>query len=357
VIDFTMVSREVRSIISRRRELLTFLGTVFAAMGIFLQNVMQGGLPPTLGSLKEHLFAVYAFMLMAPSLIIALRLARLNAGMTLNGVLYARLMEEQTYTRRGTPEGRKRAARVNVFGVSFLMFLLSDLIAGFSAALLALALGTGPWVAAGVGAAVVALMFALYLRYHFRAASFAQSKAASETCAPFDRNEWEAHAAGSMSDGNHDMITIVALVGLIVFSGFEGLSGLGNVSNLEQPDLEANQVVDYGPAAYGFLMTVTAFFGLVTYLRLRVAISTRALELDPTDNPYRPLRLTDSLLGYMLVAFLFAVSLHVLLASLWLRDGRHWPVLLAVDAAAFALAVLAEQVTLVVAGRRRKKAS
>ena len=45
--------------------------------------------------MRGHAFAVYAFLLMVPSLILALRLARLNGGMTLNGILYQRLMEEQ----------------------------------------------------------------------------------------------------------------------------------------------------------------------------------------------------------------------------------------------------------------------
>jgi hypothetical protein len=91
---------------------------------------------------------------------------------------------------------------------------------------------------------------------------------------------------------------------------------------------------------------------MVTYLRLRLAVGNRSLELDPSDRPFRPLRLTDSLLGYMLLAFLFAVSLHLLLAAEFFRDETHWPLLLGIDGAAFFLALLAEQLTLVLAVRK-----
>jgi hypothetical protein len=349
MIDFTAVSREIRSVLSRRRELLTFLGSVFAALGIFLQNLLGGSLPPSLKSLERHTFAAYALLLMVPSLLLALRLAKLNAGMTLNGVLYARLMQEQTFTDRAGPEAPRRAAGVNVFGVSFLMFLLSDLLAGFAAALLDLALpGTPAASAPVVGAAVVVGGLLMYLHFHRQAATYALARIGSDPCGPFERERWEEHVADSLRDANHDMITILALVGLIVFSAFEGLTGLGRATG--QTDLPSQDVQDYGPLAYGLLMTVTCFMGLVTYIRLRVAVGTRSLQLDPNDRPFRPLRLTDSLLGYLLLAFLFVVSLHFLLYPY--VAGRP---LLVVDAATFAVAVLAEQASLVIAGRAYQK--
>ena len=113
MIDFTAVSREIRSVLARRRELMTFLGSVFAALGIFLQNLLGGQLPEALKSLERHTFAAYALLLMVPSLLLALRLAKLNAGMTLNGILYARLMQEQSFTDRAGADAPLRAARVN----------------------------------------------------------------------------------------------------------------------------------------------------------------------------------------------------------------------------------------------------
>lgn len=344
MIDFTAVSREVRSLLSRRRELLTFLGSVFAALGIFLQNVLKGDLPDTLKPLEGRVFAVYGLLLFVLSLLLALRLARLSAGMTLNGVLYARLMQEQEFTTRAGPDALRRAARVNVFGVSFLMFVLADLLAGFAATLFALALHLQPpWLAPAVGGLVVSGGLILYLYSHRRAADFALAKTFTDPCGPFDRQEWEAHTAESLRDANHDMITLLALVGLIVFSAFEGISGLGRAT--ASTELPREIVQHYGPLAYGLLMTVTCLLALVVYIRLRLAIGVRSLQLDPTDRPFRPLKLTDSLLGYLLLAFLLVVSLHFLLYP-YLPEST----LLLVDGGALAAAVLAEQLTLVIAG-------
>ncbi len=357
MIDFTAVSREIRSVLARRRELLTFLGSVFAALGIFLQNLLGGSLPPSLKGLESRTFAAYALLLLVPSLLLALRLAKLNAGMTLNGILYSRLMQEQTFTDRAGPEAPRRAARVNVFGVSFLMFLLADLLAGFAAALLDLSLATtadaaAPTTAAAsapiVGAAVFVAGLLLYLHFHRQAAAYALGRIERDPCATFERERWEEHVADSLRDANQDMITVLALVGLIVFSAFEGLSSLGKATG--KTDLPSQEVQDYGPLAYGLLMTVTCFVGLVTYIRLRVAVGVRSLQIDPNDRPFRPLRLTDSLLGYLLLAFLFVVSLHFLLYP-YLGERR----LLIVDAATFVVVLIVEQTSLVVAGRAYQK--
>ncbi|HJT76860.1 MAG TPA: hypothetical protein VJ739_06620 [Gemmataceae bacterium] len=347
MLDYTNVSREVRSLVSRRRELLTFLGSVFAALGIFLQNVLQGTLPPVYHRMQQHAFAYYALLLLVPSVILSLRLARLNAGLTLNGILYQRLMQEQDFTRKGSAATMRRAARLNVFGVGFLMSLLADLLAGLAAALLVLALAREPWEAAAAGGAVVAVSLLLYLLFHYGAARLAWHKAATEPCTPFNREQWEEHVAGSRDDGNRDMIAILALAGLIVFSAFEGLSGLGR--HTEGLDLTSKQVDQFGPVVYGLLMAVTCLLSLVTYIRLRLAIGHRSLELDPTDRPFRPLKLTDSLLGYLLLAFLLVVSLHFLLYNV-LRDQHE--LLLLIDTAVFAGALALEQITIVIAGWR-----
>ncbi len=344
MIDFTTVSREFRSLVSRRRELLTFIASLFAAMGLFLQHVMQGNLPRSLKGIETHAFATYAILLMVPSLILSLRIAKLHGGMTLNGILYARLMQEQQFTGKGDP---RRAARHNWFGVSFLMFVLVDLIAGFSAIILALALSLEIWAALLFGAAVCLIWFLQYFRFHESAARFALAKIETDSCSPFDRNEWEAHVAGSLEDTNHDMITVLAFVGLIVFSVFESLSGLGQVKG--QLDLAPEDVQKFGPLGYGLLMLVTCLMGLVIYIRLRMAVGKFSLQLDPTDKPFRPFRLTDSLLGYLLLAFLFAVSIHVLVFP---QLGDKPLLLIGLDLAAFFAAVAGEQISVIIAGRR-----
>jgi hypothetical protein len=356
MLDFTSVTREIRSLIARRRELLTFLGTVFAAMGLFLQNVLQENMPEPYTKIKEHGFAYYAFLLMVPSLILALRLSRLQAGLTINGMMYQRLMQEPDFTRKAPPEAVRRAGRVNIFGVGFLMSFLTDLIAGFSAALLTLALGASKGLAleptlvlaAVIGAAVVVAWVGLYLWFHSRAVAFALRKTSAEQCLPFTRQQWEEHQAGSMEDANHDMIAVLALAGLIVFSAFAGLSGLGAVPDQQRPDVSMVYVKHFGPVVYGLFMAVTCLLSMVTYIRLRIAIGNRSLDLDATDRPFQPLRLTDSLLGYMLLSFLLVVSLHFMLYET--LHEQH-ALLLTIDAAAFLAALAVEQVTLVIAGR------
>ena len=349
MIDFTTVSREFRSLIVRRRELQTLLGSVFAGLGIFLQNALQGNLPPSLAAIERHVFAFYAILLMVPCLILSLRMARLHGGMVIQGVLYARLMQEKDFTRPVDPE---RATRHNFLGVSFLQFLLADALAAFSTMILGLALRLAPAAAMALGGAVGVAWLLLYLYFHHRAAVFALRKIATDECTPFDRDEWEGHVAASLEDANLGLNNDLAFVGLMVFSVFEVLSGLGHIETHGGVDLAPELIRRHGPYAYVVVMLVTCLTGLVAYIRVRVAIGNFSLQLDPTDQPFRPLRLTDSLLGYLLMAFLFVVALHLLLSmtvpALEARQG----LLLAIDGAVMLLAACAEQLTLVVMGRR-----
>ena len=278
MIEFQTVTKEFRSLVSRRRDLLIFLGSVFAVLGIFLQNTLAGSPPPPLAGIEEHLFRSYAVMLMVPSLILALRMARLHGGMVLNGMLHARLMQDQDFTTTGDPE---KAARHDLLGVSFLQFLLADFIAGFSAAVLSFTLTPRPALALAAGIGVFLGWLALYDRFHHAAVQFARRKIADESRAPFDRADWEAHVSASLADANHDLIADVGFVGLMVFSVFEVISGLGQIRTSHLPDLRGDDVRLFGPQAYTLLMLVTCAMGLITYLRLRVAIGKFSLDLDP----------------------------------------------------------------------------
>jgi hypothetical protein len=226
MIEFASVSREFRGLVGRRRDLQTLLGSVFAGMGIFLQNALQGGVPESLGMVRRHVFAFYAIMLMVPCVLLALRMARLHGGMVLNGVLFARLMQGQDFTAR---PGVDAAARHNFSGVSFLQFALMDLLAGFSTAVLMLALDLAPAVAVGLAAGAMVGGMALYFAFHRRAARFALARIAAEACGPVGRDEWEGHIRGSLEDANAGLNAEVAFAGLIVFSVFETLSGLGQI--------------------------------------------------------------------------------------------------------------------------------
>ena len=346
MIEYPTVTREIRSLISRRQELNTFLGSVFAAAGIFLQNVLGGNLPGSLADIERHLFAFYAVMLMVPSLILALRMARLHGGMVLNGVLCARLMQDQDFTAKGSVE---RAAAHNFVGVSFLQFLLADFIVAFSASVMALSLGAPVRVAPVAGAAVFLAWLGLYFRFHHRSVAFARRMIAAEPCAPVAQGDWEGHLSASLHDANHELIGIIGFVGLITFSVFEVMSGLGQFKTNNLPDLRAEHIRLYGPEVYTLLMFVTCLMGLMVYPRIRVAIGRFSLELDPDDRPFRPLVLTDSPLGYLLLAFFLAVSVHLMLIQL--APGLGTPAVLVIDAATMAVAVISEQATLVVSGR------
>jgi hypothetical protein len=350
MIEFPTVSREFRSLIGRRRELQTLLGSVFAGLGIFLQNTLKGDIPESLGTIRRHVFTYYAVLLMVPCLILALRMARLHGGLVLNGILISQLTQGRSFTR---PMDVKRSARHNYFGVSFLQFVLMDLMAGFSTTILGLALQAPMVYALTGGGLVMVAWMALYFRFHHRAARFALEKAATEPCEPFGRDEWEAHVSGSLEDANLGLNADVGFVGLIVFSVFETLSGLGQIKP-GPTDLAPALIRDYGPMAYVGLMMVTCLMAMVSYLRVRVAIGKFSLLLDPTDRPFRPFKLTDSLLGYLIIAFLFTVSLHLLLGLLVPALARREQALVMIDAAAMALCVAAEQLALVFAGRAHR---
>jgi hypothetical protein len=352
MIDFTTVSREFQSLVERRRELLMMLGSVFAGLGIFLQNGLRGNLPPALETIQTHLFAFVALILMVVSLVLSLRMARLHGGMVLNGVLFARLMQEQGFAPKGDPV---RASRHNYFGASFLQFVLVDLIAGFSTAVLALAVGASWPLAAGLGAGVFALWMAFYFRFHDRGVRFASAKIAAEPPGRFSREDWEAHTSESLKNTNNDLLNSLGFVGLILFSALETLSGLGE-RGLRGGDLRSEDVVEVGPFIYTTLMVVTCLFQAVIYIRLRIALGKFSLDLDPNDRPFRPFRLTDSFLGYLLLAFLLAVSVHLWVDVIAPPLRGEWTISLSIDAAVFLLAVLAEPLTLVLAGRRYHRA-
>ncbi|WP_435018375.1 hypothetical protein TA3x_000347 [Tundrisphaera sp. TA3] len=347
-IEFAIVSREFRNLVDRRRELLTLVGSIFAGLGVLLSNALDGKLPDDLGSIRRHIFASYALILMVPCLILALRMARLHGGLVLNGMLFARLVEGQDFAKGWTVAG---ARRHNFLGASFLQLVLVSLLAGFSTAILALAVAAPPAAALGCGVATLAASLAIYFHFHHRAVAFAAAKIARDEPGPIDREDWVGHISGSLKDANDHLNGDVAFVGLMVFSVFETLSGLGKIAP-GTTDLASADIQRFGPSAYIALMVVTCLMGLISYARVRLALGKFSLLLDPTDRPFRPLALTDSLLGYAILAFLFAVSIHLAQGLILGSNPANDRMMLAVDAGAFALAILAQQLALVIAGRR-----
>lgn len=348
--QFSSVSTEIGSLVSRRRELNTFLGSLFAALGIFLQNTLQGSLPERLARLEEHIFLFYAVLLMVPSLLLSLRMARLHGGMVIQGMLYARWLSDQDFTWKGDVE---RASAHNFFSVSFLQSLLADFIAAFSAAVVALSLAFPVWVASVAGIVIFVTWLAIYFRFHRRAVLLARSMIASESFGPLNRKDWENHVSESLKDANLDLISSIGFVGLIIFSIFEVMSGLGHIKTSRPPDIQFELIRLYGPQIYTLMMLVTCFMGLLIYLRLRVVVGKLSLDLEPIDRPFRPLVLTDSLLGYLLMAFFLTVSIHLSL----IQFVPFLPIktVFIIDGAMLAISILAEQIALVVADRRYRQ--
>jgi hypothetical protein len=345
-LDFGHVSREIRSLVSRRRELMLFLASLFAAVSIYLENILEGKLPPALEALEENAFLTYSVAMLAPAVLISLRLAKLHAGMIINGAFYAKILRETS--RPGADPAR--AARLNWGGVSTQLFLLTALIAALEAALLLLALANRPLFAVAAGAGTFAVLLMAFLRFHRQAAAFALARCAAATVEPVDPEEVEDHFSGSLEDCNHDMLAAISFVGLILFAACESLSGLGTIS-ARRTEIASADVLAFAPAVYGALVTVTSLIGVVMYLRLALAAGKFSLELDPTDRPFRPLKLTDSLLGYLLLAFLLTVSTHLLCFPAFHNSRALW----GIDAAVLALAVLAYPLTIHQAARRTRQ--
>lgn len=348
MIDFTNVSREFHSLVERRRELLTLLGSIFAGMGIFLENVLKDSLPESLQVIESHLFAFYALVLLVSSMTISLRMARLHAGMVLNGVMYARLMEHQDWTKKLDPV---KSAKHNPASASFLQFLMLNLISGSSAAVLAIAIGLPKVVSFVVGVGVYAAWLALYFKFHHQAAKFALEKVRNDSIVTFVKNEWEEHIASSLENTNKDLLGTLSFAGLMIFSLLETISALGSVAKRASLDIRADDIVTYAPQYYSVMMFLVCFLELGTYLRLRVALGRFSLERDPSDKPFEPLKLTDSLLGYILLAFFFAIATHLLQVTVFPTLRGNLAVTLTVDSVVFFLAILAEQLTLVRARR------
>ena len=337
-LDFSHVSREIRNLVSRRRELMLFLGSLFAAMSLYLGNVLEGKLPSGLAEVRQSAFLTYSLVMLVPVVVIAIRFAKLHAGMVINGVFHSRIVAE---VRSGEFDP-KRAGRLNWVGVSTQLCLLTNLLAGFEAALFAHSLTRIPWVASVAGLAVFAALFLAFRRFHANAARFALQRIEAAPIEPTSTEEIEDHTAASLEDCNHDMLAIIAFVGLVLFSVFESLSGLGAINNLDS-EIAVADLQRLGPIVYSLLLWMTNLVGVVVYLRLAVALGLMALELDPTDQPFRPLKLTDSFLGYATLAFFLAVSTHVLVVALFAVEGR-WAY--GVDGSVLIAALVAYPITL-----------
>ena len=342
--DFTTVCREFRGLVERRREVFMFLGTAFAALGLFLQNALQGGLPPSMAAISDHLFAFYAAVLMILSLILSLRMAKLHSGIVINGIFFAHLMQKQNFTGKPNIE---RSGRHNFFSVSFLQFVLVNLISAFSTTILLFSLHVMPTIALLSGAGIFLLWLLLYLYFHMTGKRYAIQRITGDESPTPTHEEWEDHISQCLQQSTQALLAEVAFAGLMVFSAFEALSGLGQIK-AGKLEFAAEDVLLFGPIAFTIFMVTVCTFQLVIYIRTYVAIGKFCLSLDPNDRPYRPLQLSDSFLGYVTLAALFAVSFHMLVVVMIPTVNDDSSLHLMMDLIAFGVALLVYQITLII---------
>jgi hypothetical protein len=335
VLDFDTISREFRSVVARRREQMLFLGSLFAAMSLFLQNVLDGKLPDAMKMLEQRAFLVHAVLMLPPTVLIALRIAKLHTGLTINGIFYRRVMREID-PQEGSDEALRRAASLNLFGVSSMQFGLAALLAAGEAMLLAFAFHAPGWTAPVVALITYMLLVMFFVRMHANASRFALRAVADCRVEPATREDDERHLAESRNDANHDLNACIGFVGLMLFASLEGISGVSDIA-VADPGLAAPQARKFGPLVYDVVLLATCLANILIYGRLSGSIAEMSLRLDPTDTPYRPFKLTDTLFGYLLVVFFTTIAVH-LTAYAYVPSDR--PLIWIIDAATAGAAIL-----------------
>lgn len=345
-LDFSYVSHEIRSIVSRRRDIMLFLSSLFAAVGIYLQNILQGNLPDALKALEGQSFLSYSIIILIPSTLLALRIAKLHSGMVINGIFYSYILQQKL----GSTKDPAGAAKLNWTGVSTQLFLLTNIIASWAILILFQALNFNPLIAFAFAIIYFFIFLIIFKIMHSNAAHFSLEKIKEATVLEIDEEEVVEHRAYSLQDCNHDMLATLAFVGLMLFSILEMLSGLGQ-NNGRTLTESAQFLTDHAPFSYGLLAVVTSVMSAIIYLRLSISIGRFSLEIDPTDKPFNPFKLTDSMLGYFLLAFFLTVSVHLFIFPALGGSSAIW----IMDIFILIMAWLAYPLTLIVAGSKFKK--
>jgi hypothetical protein len=114
----------------------------------------------------------------------------------------------------------------------------------------------------------------------------------------------------------------------MLFASLEGISGVSDIA-VGSSDLDAALALRFGPLVYDFVLLATCLTNILIYGRLSASIAEMSLKLDPTDTPYRPFKLTDTLFGYLLIVFFTTIAVHLTAyghvgsnpATIWIIDG------------------------------------
>lgn len=297
VIRFSYVSREIRSIVARRREILLFLASLFAAVGIYLQNLSLDTLPEGLAALREQALLTYALIVGVPSFLLALRIVRLHGGMVINGIFYRKLL------------GKPLKYNLNFAGISTQMFLLASLITAWAVWLLVESLNWSLWVSLFFAVLTFLLLFLVFYQNDRKSAAFALQNVKEAALESTDNaDEIIEHQALSLQDANQDMLALVTFSGLMLFAVLQTFSGFG-----EADILPAGFNQETLAFSYLLLALLVNFLTIIMYLRLVLSVGQFSLALNPADQPFSPWRLSDSFLGYSLLGFFAVIPAHLLL--------------------------------------------
>ncbi len=304
VIRFSYVSREIRSIVARRREILLFLASLFAAVGIYLQNLSLETLPEGLAALREQALLTYALIVGIPSFLLALRIGRLHGGMVINGIFYRKLL------------GKSLTYNLNFAGISTQMFLLASLISAWAVWLLVESLGWSVWLSGFFAALTLLLLFLVFYQNDRKSAGFALRNLEQATL-ELAKNQEEIieHQALSLQDANQDMLALLTFSGLMLFAVLQTFSGFGEANILPAGFSQETLAV-----SYLFLGLLVNILTIIMYLRLVLSVGQFSLALNPADQPFSPWRLSDSFLGYLLLGFFAVIPAHLLLYP-WLNSA------------------------------------
>lgn len=306
VIRFSYVSREIRSIVARRREILLFLASLFAAVGIYLQNLSLDTLPEGLAPLREQALLTYALIVGIPSFLLALRIARLHGGMVINGLFYRKIL------------GKPLTYKLNFAGISTQMFLLSALITTWAVWLLVESLWVNFWFSSFFSLVTLLLLAWFFCQNDKKSARFALRNLEQATLElPKNQEEIIEHQALSLQDANQDMLALLTFSGLMLFAVLQTFSGFGEANIL--PAGFHQETLAF---SYLFLGLLVNILSIIMYLRLVLSVGQFSLALNPADQPFSPWRLTDSFLGYLLLGFFAVIPAHLLLYP-WL-NGLTW---------------------------------
>ncbi len=347
-LDFSGVSREIMSLVARRRELLIFHASLFAAMGILLQNILEGKVPAALKGLEKVAFLAYAVLLLIPSIIVALRIGKIHGGMIIQGLFYLRIQKEHI----NPSVDPNQATRLNLFGVSTQFYFLVSILAGGAMTLVGMSIQSSGIISALLGIVLFLFLLVVFWIQHNRSCHIGQQIVQTATIESVDREDYEDHISASLQDVNHDMLATITFVGLILFSVFESVSGLGVIGR--GTDLAPSVVKTSGPIVFGWILLLSCLVGAIVYTRLRVSLGWFCFELDPTDRPFRTMKITDSFLGYCMLIFFGTIAVHLLgHAYRQTTDFLVWTL----DALTIAFALFGYQSTLHSAERKRRKIS